>query len=274
MRLAEWSRMFHHTFRSRPHALLFTDWEEAEYLWTALVGAAPGLAAACLMPDHGHLLHPTRDLRRRLGAVLSGYIQWRNHRRGSSGPVLRPIDVGHPIPGELKRRRNVRYVHLNPCRAGLVTDPLAWPFSTHRDATGLVVVPVRSVHPDPARFHEYVSMDDQAATCGLPGGAMQASLEQVWGATSAGLRVPESAMCRRGPARSLFLQSARALTEASIREIAAFAQVGPATVARSDAQRTSAVRVVERLLGDPRFPALHDGDLRELPTWRRYRNRD
>lgn len=59
--------------------------------------------------------------------------RWRNHLEGVSGRLVRPLPPAEAVPEGPKRRRSVRYVHLNPCRARLVADPLAWPLSTHRD---------------------------------------------------------------------------------------------------------------------------------------------
>lgn len=99
-------------------------------------------------------------------------------------------------------------MHPNPCRARLVADPLAWPFSTHRDAVGLAVDPV----------------------------------------------VP-----RAGPDE---------LPAQIAREIG----VHRATVHRTRASPERAVTLVARVVGDPRFPALLDHDLRRSPTWWRYRD--
>src|SRR5687768_15753019 len=108
------------------------------------------------MPDHLHLLHEA-DVRDRLIHALVGYVQWVNHRRGDHGALLEPVPAaGAALEGD-KRNRSVRYVHLNPCRARLVSDPLAWPLSTHRDAVGLSAFPVIGRQRDPYGFHRYVS---------------------------------------------------------------------------------------------------------------------
>jgi hypothetical protein len=87
-----------------------------------------------------------------------------------------------PAPEEIgvdKRERHVRYVTLNPCRARLVCDPLAWPWSTHRDIVGAVIEPWVTAEalaaalgrPAPRfapRHHAYVSADPTASVVGTP----------------------------------------------------------------------------------------------------------
>ena len=109
--------------------------EAAWWLWRRLRRAFPSAVAACLMPDHVHLIvshhgHTGIKGSARLGKVLSGQAR---HLRASRlwEPARRA-----PIRDRDKLLRQVRYVHLNPCRARLVDDPLRWPWSTHRGAVG------------------------------------------------------------------------------------------------------------------------------------------
>ncbi len=162
-------------------------------------------------------------------------------------------------PGKL--RRNERYIHLNPCRARLIDDPLAWPWSTHRDRVGLAwpcAVPTRT---DPAAFHRYVSADPSVAVdgtllpCRLDGG----TAEQVYAAVSALTRSPAERLQLRGPARTLWIQSLRLLTELTQPAIAREVGVCLSTVQRLPPRWTPEIRLVRRVLGDRRFPALDDG---------------
>jgi hypothetical protein len=86
------------------------------------------------------------------------------------------MPLGEPgvVAGRQHLARQVRYVHLNPCRAGLVRDPLAWPWSTHRGVVGAEVDPwvtadrLAAVFDRGTRgfaewFHGYVSGDPAAA---------------------------------------------------------------------------------------------------------------
>jgi hypothetical protein len=102
-----------------------------------------------------------------------------------------PRSVG--VPEGLMARRTVRYIHLNPCRGELVSRPLAWPWSTHRDRLGLAVRPAVS----------------RAAEV---------------------LRVPFRALERRGPARTLLVRSLRVLGVMGTTELAALTGLAPRTV--------------------------------------------
>jgi len=254
--------------------LAFSTHDEARALWDRVLRHVPDPLALCLMPDHVHLVH-SLPVRTDLGLALSAYARWRNRRLGQRGPLWGRQPPAQAIKGRTKHQRQVRYVHLNPCRAGLVGDPLAWPWSTHRDRVGLAVPTVRARTSDPAAFHAYVSSDPTVHPTGtrLPLGDDRATPPDVFAAVSALTRSPSAAMFRRGPARHLLLQSLRALCDGSPEALAAFAGVSRATFFRAATQRSPTVALVARVAGDPRFDALAEGDLRRLPTWRRYRNR-
>lgn len=118
--------MFHHVARARSGEWLFRTELEGRGLWRR-VAALDGLVAACRMPDHLHVVlrhgHPSRCLLQ----VESACTRARNAARGGRGPLWAPAPPPQPLPDELHLRRTVRYVHLDPCRARLVSDPLAWP---------------------------------------------------------------------------------------------------------------------------------------------------
>ena len=94
------------------------------------------------MPTHAHVLHH-REVTTGLRRAMASYARWRHHERGTAGRVWLRLDEPTRSVTAQKRRRDERYVHLNPCRDGLVRDPLGWAFSTHRDAVGLAIDPVR-----------------------------------------------------------------------------------------------------------------------------------
>lgn len=267
--------MFHLVARGADGRLLFRTWPEAARLWSVLWTAVPDGVAATLMPDHLHLVAPA-DVRAALAQALAGYGRWRNHTRGESGPVIEPLPAAEALVDRDKLRRTVRYVHLNPCRAQLVRDPLAWPFSTHRDAVGLACPPVVRPRPDPAGFHAYVSGDPSVDVGGTPlpdYTRSTADPEAVLRAVSALWRAPRSALARRGPARTAFLRASRALCPTAGPEVvAALAGTSRSAVFRA-AHGDVDLEPIRRALGDDRFAALGDGDLRRAPRWERYRGR-
>ena len=157
--------------------------EAAWWLWRCLRNNFPEAVAACLMPNHVHLLIAERsgDERihtRRLGRVLGSHA-----RRWGGGAQWQAADR-HVIKGHEELRRQVRYVHLNPCRAKIVDDPLKWPWSTHRGIVGAEHDPwvpaarlARALARDSADFatwlHAYVSSDP---TCAVDGTDLHAPL--------------------------------------------------------------------------------------------------
>jgi putative transposase len=126
-----------------------------------LAAAAPGTCVAvlgwCLMPNHVHLVLTPSDADglRRLLAPLHRAYAGRIHARlkrtghfwqGRFGCV--PMDEAHLGAA-------LRYVMLNPVRAGLVVRPEDWPWSSARallgEPDGLTAVErVRAVWPDPS----------------------------------------------------------------------------------------------------------------------------
>ncbi len=264
----------HHAVRSRPSRLAFLSHLEARVLWDTVLREVPDPLALCLMPDHLHLLH-ARDVGAALGIALRSYARWRNNRMGVRGSLWRRPGPPEPVKGRTKLRRSERYIHLNPCRAGLVGDPLAWPWSTHRDRVGLALPAARPADPDPLAYHQYVSADPSVNLRGtdLPVGTDGADGDTVLDAVLALTRSPREALTRRGPVRSLALRSLRQFTTLSGREIGAELQLARATVHRVPLKHTRATRLVSRVLGDDRFPALEPGDLRRTSRWFAYRDR-
>jgi hypothetical protein len=254
--------MFHVVARSIDGGPLFGTWAEARRLWDVVVGVTHGRAALTLMPNHLHLLHP-RDVRVPLAAALSGFARWTNHVHGTSGPLFAELPPAQPIVGRQKQRRQVRYVHLNPCRAKLTTDPLRWPFSTHRDACGLALPGVISRSHEIASFHRYVSSDDTTNVSGtiLPEAKSEvADPLAVLHAVSAVTRTPLSWFTRRKlPARQLYLRAAlRLCPKARKDEICDLVGLHRNAAGRAAVGMDPDVEIVARAVGDPRFRPLHD----------------
>lgn len=259
--------MLHYARRTLPGTLLFTTWAEAGWLWRAMGARVPGIVALTLMPDHLHLL-VREPVDKELTGVLRGYAMWRSRRDPGAGRTFRRGDPPAAVEGRLKERRNERYISLNPCRARLVDDPLSWPFSTHRDAVGLCVGALRKPAADPHRLHAYVSSDPSVQVHGseLPqrGGQGQVDLDQVRAAVSALTRQTLDELERAGAARRLLMGAALQLVPLAQKDLAAQLGCHRSTLDRVHRLVPSAdVRLVERVLGDPRFSGLADGDVRK-----------
>ncbi|MBW2525462.1 MAG: hypothetical protein JRI23_14850 [Deltaproteobacteria bacterium] len=178
-----------------------------------------------LMPDHLHLL--LRALaevaHQRLGDLVRAL-----RRRTDAAADIRWLPVEEPVvvPNGKHGGRQVRYLHLNPCRDGLARDPLAWPWSTHRDAVGAIADPwvtaaelARELGRPRDGFegwlHRYVSGDPTVAVQGTPcpkpappSSLTTFPLLDIAQAAAAATRAQPVDICRQGPTRDLFLRLA------------------------------------------------------------------
>ncbi|MED5371757.1 MAG: hypothetical protein VX899_12125 [Myxococcota bacterium] len=247
--------------------LLISTWEDAAALWQRITRACAGMEALCLMPNHVHLQHH-KDLRLELAQALRAHSRSLNHAQGLKGRRIEKLPESRWAADDQKRRRETRYIHLNPCRAGMVDDPLAWPWSTYRDAVGFAHSPVRPKHREPHRLHAYTSQDESVSLEGsqLPGGmSRDPTLHELQAAVSGYCRMPIHQLDQRGPARSLLLRSAKALICAKPGELADMLDTSPATLRRQGPPDEHVQRTA-LLLGDPRFPGIPAG----RGFWTRY----
>ncbi|MFH1465241.1 MAG: hypothetical protein ABIO70_12720 [Pseudomonadota bacterium] len=266
--------MLHYAAHATPPDLLFRDWHEARQLWDRMLNLGPARALV-VMPDHVHLL--IRELDPGAWAhFLRSYACWRNLHRGEVGRrVWLPADPPEDLSSSKHLRRTARYIALNPCRDHLVKDPLAWAFGCHRDAVGLAVPGAVPAERDPAGHHAYVSGDPTVRVEGteLPSGLgslRAATVEQVRDAVSALSRTPVEDLSRRGPARTFLIQSLVACTKLPARAVAREVGVSHPAVLATEPIASGTLSRVERVLGDPRFPALHLQDLSQAWAFRRY----
>jgi len=122
---------------NRREAIFFEDGDHEIYrdlLAEQTLKAGVAVWAYCLMPNHVHLiLKPTRtgDLGRAVGETHRRYTNFINARGRWTGHLFQSrfasvvLDDTHLI-------RAVRYVSLNPVRAGLVARPEEWKWSSVR----------------------------------------------------------------------------------------------------------------------------------------------
>jgi putative transposase len=139
---------------SRRQATFFSDTDYARYVallrhWCVKSGTA--IWAWCLMPNHVHLiLVPSRA--DGLGAALAPAhrrYSWEvNQREGWSGHLWQSRFASFPLD-ETHLYACLRYIELNPVRAGLADRPEAWRWSSARGHLGLADDPL--VDPAPAR---------------------------------------------------------------------------------------------------------------------------
>jgi REP element-mobilizing transposase RayT len=90
--------------------------------------------AFCLMPNHYHLvlMTPAPNLSAAIKHLNGVYCQWWNFRHGRCGHVVQGRFKAQLVQGDRYLLAVCRYVVLNPVRAGLVSHPSEWRWSSYR----------------------------------------------------------------------------------------------------------------------------------------------
>lgn len=124
-------------------AIFFSDLDRQQMLAIlAEVAAQHSVAihAYVLMDNHLHLLltPPAADaLSRMMQALGRRYVGWFNARHERSGTLWEGRFRAGLIEGERHLLACMRYIELNPVRAGLCTEPAQWPWSSAAHHLGL-----------------------------------------------------------------------------------------------------------------------------------------
>ena len=133
-------------------ACFHDDADRAFYLFhlrRLLPASGCALHAYCLMTNHVHLLlTPMAEdscgkFMQRVGQLHSQYM---NRRYGRSGTLWQGRFKSCPIEAESYLVNCHRYVELNPVRAGMVSDPLEYEWSSHRANAGPASDPALTRH--------------------------------------------------------------------------------------------------------------------------------
>ena len=92
----------------------------------------------CLMPNHYHLLveTPAPNLSAGMQRLNSTYAQWFNELYGFSGHVFERRFFSRLVESSYDLLELVRYVVLNPVRAGICNDASDWSWSSYRALAG------------------------------------------------------------------------------------------------------------------------------------------
>lgn len=100
----------------------------------AFADAGVEVWAYCLMPNHVHMIatpNGAGDLAAAVGATHLRYTRHINAREGWTGHLWQGRFASFPMD-EDRLRQCVRYVGLNPVRAGLAARAIDWPWSSVR----------------------------------------------------------------------------------------------------------------------------------------------
>lgn len=135
----------HHLIqRGNNRCAIFVDASDRnEYLAMlreAAVSAGVALHAYVLMDNHVHLLGTpaAADALSRMMQVLGrNYVGWFNHRHGRSGTLWEGRFRSSLIEGDPYLLACMRYIELNPVRAGMVASAEAFAWSSARHHLGL-----------------------------------------------------------------------------------------------------------------------------------------
>ncbi len=93
------------------------------------------LYSFCLMPNHIHLLIKTKDapLSRIMSKVQTSYAKYFNRSRKTVGHVFQGRYKAILCDSDIYLLELIRYIHLNPVRAGLAAMPQDYVWSSHKE---------------------------------------------------------------------------------------------------------------------------------------------
>jgi REP element-mobilizing transposase RayT len=97
----------------------------------------------CLMENHVHLAIQVGKipLSRILQNLGFRYTRWINRRQNRRGHLFQGRYKAVLVDADVYLQALIRYIHLNPVRAGVVGNPADYPFSGHRAYLGLEKIP-------------------------------------------------------------------------------------------------------------------------------------
>jgi REP-associated tyrosine transposase len=143
-RLVLSDRWFFITSRLLPRRRIFSEWE---FACLARVIHEPRaehgflLTGWVFLPDHWHaIFYPAYPLTisRVMEAIKDGATKRINRARREVGTLMQPRFFDRALRTVREYHEKVEYIHLNPVKAGLVTRPEDWPWSSVHDYVGNV----------------------------------------------------------------------------------------------------------------------------------------
>jgi putative transposase len=134
--------LYHVTSHSNVGRIVFQDdVERAQFLEVLQTGVARcgwSCRSYCLLSTHYHLLiaTPNPNLSAGMQFLNGRYAQWANWRRRERSHVFEGRFQSGLVETESHTLESHRYIALNPVRAGLVSDPAEWPWSSFSAIAG------------------------------------------------------------------------------------------------------------------------------------------
>ena len=139
--------VYHVILRGNSGAHIFFDHGDRLRLYLFLQCAVEKFACRihgfCLMTNHIHLIIQVGDvpLSRIMQNVSLRYTKWINFTQGRTGHVFQGRYKALLVDADVYLLELVRYVHLNPVRAGVVDSADKWLWTGHRAYAGTEVIP-------------------------------------------------------------------------------------------------------------------------------------
>ena len=262
---------FHIALKTVNEAAPFTRRDSCVKAWNYLRQLFPECIAASLMPDHLHILawpENLEELCRKSRLIRQGL------RRLFPGSEWEPLSDPRAIPNVSHLLRQIRYVHLNPCRDELCADPLEWEWSTHRELFGAVSTPWIRVQKIQAklgsgwtgteglkRLHRYISGDPSVHPLGTlpPRSATEISairLGDILSVAARAQRCTEGDLVRKGKLRAQttrVLQQYFNLPGSQIGPIFGVDRRSPTSGSSDTRSDLILFEAMNRILNEPRF---------------------
>ncbi len=237
------------------------------------------------MPNHFHLLVGPLDrdlIRYRMGAIR------RELARNFPEIEWEGITEPKPLADRFHLLREIRYIHLNPCRKQLCVDPIEWEWSTHREYLGAVANPWVNLHEVVPtlgrpwtiwseaefllRFHLYISGDPSVHPMGtwapaIPQGSVSIDLKRVKTSAALVLRCHQDEPFRKGQLRARLVRVLSSGFELSRPKLAELFRIDRRSVSENgrkawDIEDRRLFEALRTLQMDPRF--FGPGSIRRL----------
>ncbi len=139
--------VYHITSRGNARLPIFEDFKDKRQILSLLDHVTKRFHwychAYCLMDNHYHLIIETLEANLSLGMrQLNGvYTQWYNRKYKRVGHLFQGRFKSILVEKETYLLELCRYVVLNPVRAGMVTDPGKYTWSSYKATVGLTETP-------------------------------------------------------------------------------------------------------------------------------------
>ena len=147
MRVIHAGEAYHLTARGSNKNVIFVDDDDRQRFVMRLGCAAHRYGwscfAYCLMGNHIHLVASGPDAAIPLGMrdLLGGHARYFNRRHSRTGHVFGSRFHHVHVADDRQMMATLRYVALNPVRAGLVERPEEWPWSSYASLMNGIIHP-------------------------------------------------------------------------------------------------------------------------------------